>query len=202
MTDPGLADATYIEPITPEIVEKHHRAREARRAAADHGRPDRAQHRDGARREPACSKQLRRRADRRQGRGDRPRRGPAEVPRRDGRDRHRKPAQRHRAHAGGGARGAGRDRPAGGHPARASPWAAPAAASPTTGRSSSRSSQRRPRRLAHAPRCWSRRACSAGRNSRWRWSATARTTASSSARSRTSTRWACTPATASPSRPR
>jgi carbamoylphosphate synthase large subunit len=40
---------------------------------------------------------------------------------------------------------------------------------------------------------------SAGRSSRWRWSATRRTTASSSAPSRTSTRWACTPATRSPS---
>ncbi len=36
--------------------------------------------------------------------------------------------------------------------------------------------------------------CSAGRNSKWKWSATPRTTASSSARSRTSIRWACTPA--------
>ena len=27
MTDPGLADATYIEPITPEIVERSSRAR-------------------------------------------------------------------------------------------------------------------------------------------------------------------------------
>ena len=44
--------------------------------------------------------------------------------------------------------------------------------------------------------------CSAGKSSRWRWSATGRTTASSSARSRTSTPWACIPATASPSRPR
>jgi carbamoyl-phosphate synthase large subunit len=41
--------------------------------------------------------------------------------------------------------------------------------------------------------------CSAGRNTRWRSSATGRTTASSSAPSRTSTRWACTPATPSPS---
>ena len=40
------------------------------------------------------------------------------------------------------------------------------------------------------------------KSSRWRWSATGRTTASSSARSRTSTPWACIPATASPSRPR
>jgi carbamoyl-phosphate synthase large subunit len=44
MTDPDLADATYIEPITPEIVAKHHReGAPERRAAPDHGRPDRAQ---------------------------------------------------------------------------------------------------------------------------------------------------------------
>ena len=55
--------------------------------------------------------------------------------------------------------------------------------------------------LSPTTRCWSRNRCWAGRNSRWRWSATPRTTASSSARSRTSIRWACTPATRSPSRP-
>ena len=44
-------------------------------------------------------------------------------------------------------------------------------------------------------------ACSAGRNMRWRSCATAPTTPSSSARSRISTRWACIPAIASPSRP-
>ncbi len=49
-------------------------------------------------------------------------------------------------------------------------------------------------------RCWSRNASSAGRNSRWRSCATTRTSAWSSARSRTSIRWACTPATRSPSR--
>ncbi len=48
MTDPELADATYIEPITPEIVakiiEKERNDRSRRLcAAADHGRPDRAQ---------------------------------------------------------------------------------------------------------------------------------------------------------------
>ena len=48
-----------------------------------------------------------------------------------------------------------------------------------------------PRRSA---RCWSRNRCSAGKSTRWRSCATARTTASSSARSRTSTRWASTPA--------
>ena len=40
------------------------------------------------------------------------------------------------------------------------------------------------------------------KSSRWRWCATARTTASSSAPSRTSTPWGCTPATRSPSRRR
>jgi len=49
------------------------------------------------------------------------------------------------------------------------------------------------------PRCWLKKACSAGRNTRWRWSATPRTTASSSAPSRTSIRWASTPVTRSPS---
>ena len=52
MTDPGLADATYIEPITPDFVEKIIAREKAQRAgrpglrpAADHGRADRAQHR-------------------------------------------------------------------------------------------------------------------------------------------------------------
>ena len=30
MTDPDLADATYVEPITPEIVAQHHGSRAAR----------------------------------------------------------------------------------------------------------------------------------------------------------------------------
>ena len=52
MTDPDMADATYIEPITPEFVEKiiarerpNVPARQGLRAAAHHGRADRAQHR-------------------------------------------------------------------------------------------------------------------------------------------------------------
>jgi carbamoyl-phosphate synthase large subunit len=48
---------------------------------------------------------------------------------------------------------------------------------------------------------WSRNRCSAGRSSRWRSCATAPTTASSCARSRTSIPWACTPATRSRSQP-
>ncbi len=75
-----------------------------------------------------------------------------------------------------------------------SPSAAPAAASPTTATTTSASAApaSTPRR---SPRSWSTNPSSAGRNSRWRWSATARTTRSSSAPSRTSTRWASTPAT-------
>ena len=64
MTDPGLADATYIEPITPEFVAHIIAQRAARRAPSHHGRTDRAQHRDGA-----CqrrrARRLRRRDDRR-----------------------------------------------------------------------------------------------------------------------------------------
>ena len=46
---------------------------------------------------------------------------------------------------------------------------------------------------------WSRKASSAGKSTRWRSSATRRTTASSSARSRTSIRWASIPAIPLPS---
>ncbi len=92
-----------------------HRAREAGRAAADDGRPDRAEHGDGARRQRRAGA-ARRRADRREGRRDRPRRGPAQVPRRDERDRHRKPEERDCAFHAGGARGARRRRPSGGDP--------------------------------------------------------------------------------------
>lgn len=58
--------------------------------------------------------------------------------------------------------------------------------------------------LAESPvtRCSSRRACSAGRSTNSNSCATTGTTWSSSAPSRTSTRWACTPATRSPSPPR
>ena len=44
MTDPDLADATYIEPITPEIVAKIIEKERPDALLADHGRADRAQH--------------------------------------------------------------------------------------------------------------------------------------------------------------
>src|SRR5262250_1386539 len=75
MTDPDLADATYVEPITPEIVAKII-------AAERHGRPDRAQH--GAESAPhGRARSIRRRTDRRERPGDRQGRGPQAVPRGD-----------------------------------------------------------------------------------------------------------------------
>ena len=55
MTDPELADRTYIEPMTVAALAADHRAGTARRAAADGGRTDGAQPGDRARREPECS---------------------------------------------------------------------------------------------------------------------------------------------------
>ena len=139
MTDPELADATYIEPITPEIVAK----------IIEKERPDAVLPTMGGQTalntalalfKDGTLDRLRRRADRRQCRGDREGRGPAEVPRGDGPDRARKPALGDRPQRRGGAGGArdasGCRRSSG----RASRSAAPAAASPTTATSSRRSS--------------------------------------------------------------
>ncbi len=78
MTDPEFADATYIEPITPEFVDEGDREGAARRAARDAGRADRPELRGGARRRRR-PREVRRRADRREHRGDRPRREPRVV---------------------------------------------------------------------------------------------------------------------------
>ena len=92
MTDPGLADATYIEPITPDIVERII-ARE---------KPDALLPTMGGQTALNTAMQLaahrragtpRRRTDRRPRRGHRPRRGPAEVPRRHGRRSASNPAR-------------------------------------------------------------------------------------------------------------
>ena len=140
MTDPGLADATYIEPITPEIVEKIIAREKPGRAAADHGRADRAQHRDEARQRPVSLERhgvelIGARAD--------------VIDRAEDRLKFRdamaeigieSPAKRHRPLAW---RKPAPRSPASACPpssAPASPWAAPAAASPTTGKNSSRSS--------------------------------------------------------------
>ena len=54
MTDPEFADATYVEPITPEFVEKVIEQGAPGRAAGHPGRPDRAEHGDRAARATAC----------------------------------------------------------------------------------------------------------------------------------------------------
>jgi carbamoyl-phosphate synthase large subunit len=115
MTDPELADATYVEPITPgfvaSIIEKE--------------RPDAVLPTMGGQTalntalalyQERDARAARGRADRRQCRGDREGRGPAEVPRGDGPDRARKPALGDRPQPGGGACGARESRAAGDHP--------------------------------------------------------------------------------------
>ena len=56
MTDPEIADRTYIEPMTLESAREDHRAREARRAAADARRADGAEPRGRAAPSAACSR--------------------------------------------------------------------------------------------------------------------------------------------------
>ena len=115
MTDPEFATRTYVEPLLPETGAPGDRARAPRRAAADARRPDRAQPRQGAAR-GRHARRVRRRADRRDLRGDLPRRGPRGVRRDDagGRPAHRAQHDRHRPAAG--ARRAARVRPAADHP--------------------------------------------------------------------------------------
>ena len=151
MTDPDLADATYIEPITPAIVAKIIEKERPDARAADDGRADRAQHRAGAVQRRHAG-EVRRPDDRRRCRGDRQGRGPAEVQGRDDQDRARKRALGDRAYRRPrrwrGWRRSGCRRSS----APASRSAGPAAASPTTATSSSTSCARgsTPRR---PPKC-------------------------------------------------
>ena len=139
MTDPGLADATYIEPITPEVVEK----------IIARGTPDAllptmggqtalntamqlhangALERHGVELIGAKADVIDRAEDRLKFRD-----AMAEI----GIESPRSAI----AHSHGGSpRRAGDDRPAVGDPAQLHAWAAPAAASPTTRKNSSRSS--------------------------------------------------------------
>ena len=65
MTDPDMADAIYIEPITWRTVARDHREGAAGRAAAHDGRADRAQLRAGPGARGRAG-EVRRRDDRRQ----------------------------------------------------------------------------------------------------------------------------------------
>ena len=65
MTDPEFADSTYVEPITPEFVEKViEKERGRRRDSGDPGRPDRAEYRRGPARARGAG-EVQRRDDRR-----------------------------------------------------------------------------------------------------------------------------------------
>ncbi len=101
MTDPEMADATYIEPITPEIVAK----------IIAKERPDAVLPTMGGQTALNCALALNKDGtlekygvadDRRGCRGDRQGRGSPELPRGDGQDRARKRAQRDRALGRGG----------------------------------------------------------------------------------------------------
>ena len=121
MTDPDFADATYIEPITPEVVAK----------IIERERPDAVLPTLGGQTGlntamALFERGLHRRSryagdDRRQRRGDRHGRGSRQVQAGDDRDRPRRAAQRHRPHArrGHGSRRA--DRAADHHPPRVHP---------------------------------------------------------------------------------
>ena len=143
MTDPEFADRTYIEPLTADVIAGDHPARTARRAAADPGRADGAQSGHGASRAAGVLKRY----------GVEMIGANAEVIRK-AEDRQLFKEAMLRDRPGGSRRavraldGGGRGRSAmesGTYPwssGPASPWAAPAAGSPTTRRSSRRSSQR------------------------------------------------------------
>ena len=104
MTDPEMADRTYIEPLTWEIVAKVIEARAARRPAAHPRRPDGPEPGHGPA-PPRRAGEVRRRDDRGQRRGDRQGRGARPVqgghgadragglPRRDGRHRWTRPGE-------------------------------------------------------------------------------------------------------------
>ncbi len=78
MTDPEIADATYVEPITPEFVEKIIAKEQPDALLPTLGGQTAPQHGDLPARERR-PRQVRRRADRRQRRGDPQGRGPRPV---------------------------------------------------------------------------------------------------------------------------
>ena len=150
MTDPEFADRTYIEPITPECVEKII-VREVEEMKTHRGAKGKlvllptlggqtalntamALHRRGAL-EKYGIEMIGANAE-----AIRTRRRPPGLQGLDAVDRPRRAHQRHRAQPGRSPRRRGKDRPLPAHhPARRSRSAAPAAASPTTARNSTKS---------------------------------------------------------------
>ncbi len=200
MTDPELAARTYVEPLEwrtlAAIIERERPAGDP----ADARRADGAEPRARAARR-GRARALRRRDARRAARLDREGRGPRALQGGDGEDRPRRaraPASRTRSR-----RRAPIVRDTG-FPAILRPsftLGGSGGGIAYTPRRVRREGRVGARAVADPRGASSRRASSAGRSSSSRSCATGPTTSSSSARSRTSIRWACTPATRSPSRP-
>ena len=173
MTDPGMADVTYIEPLTLSSMEDH-RQGTARRAAAEPGRavgPEPVV-RTCAHRGPG---EVRRAGHRRAGRRHRARRGPRGLQGDDGPPGHRDAAAARSPTASRRPRRSPSDIGLpGASSARPTRWAAPAAGSSTTWRSS-RTVAARASPPAWSARSWSRNRCWAGRSSNSRSCATPRT---------------------------
>ena len=202
MTDPELADRTYVEPLTAgdcstQIIERERPdallptvgGQTALNLAVDAGRERHA-------------REVRREADRRVDRGDQGRGRSAAVPRRD--DARSASTCRAAPCVAIARRGARSGRTTPGFPrssVRRSRWAASAAASPTTSKSSARSSSAASS-LSPVHEVLVEQSVIGWKEFELEVMRDAPTTSSSSARSRTSIRWACTPATASPSRRR
>ena len=122
MTDPEFADATYIEPITPEAVEKILEREKAAGHPVDAVLPTLGGQ-TGLNTAMACYDRghlhaIRREDDRRQPRRHPSRRRSAGLQRPDDQDRPEGPAQRRRSQHGRCPQGAGRHRPAADHPPR------------------------------------------------------------------------------------
>ena len=205
MTDPDLAASHLCRADHPRGRRQDHRqgapcGAGRLRAAADDGRPDGAQLRALAAAHGRAQDAWRR-DDRRHRRGDRQGRGSREIPRGDDQDRPRHAALAPDQDAVGRARHPRRHRPAGDHPAELHDGRHRRRHRLHQGRVH-RDHRGRHRRLADQR--------GAGRGERARLEGIrdgggprqARTIASSSARSRTSTRWACTRAIPSPWRRR
>ncbi len=140
MTDPELADRTYVEPLTRRVRRRDHPQGTPRRPALHRRRPDRPQPRRRTRR-GRHPRQVRRRVDRRQDRRHQEGRRPPAVQGRHAQDRPRDARSRSLVtHRGGRPRVRRQASATPSSSGPASPSAAPAAASPTTARSSSRSS--------------------------------------------------------------
>ena len=135
MTDPDLADRHLHRADHPRVGGAGDREGEARRHPPHDGRADGAERGAGAAR-PRRARAARRGVDRRRRARHPHGGGPQRVRPGDGAHRVEGAARRLRSHAGRGAAAGGGDRATRPSSARASRWAAPAAASPTTARSS------------------------------------------------------------------